>query len=1018
MTDKQNKTKVASSQKRLLIAITSIVILIVVIVSVSVHVHNSNKNTAGATMQGLPTIASVPGAGNPTDAYVAAQNQDNSNRTKNALKHSSSAVPTITRSSFVGDMSPFELDHNNSDPNYKAPEHCRMPSAGPEACSVDKLKLARAGGVDASELRCRGCQCPALKLAGYGAGDMKAAGWDASTLRACGYSLSDLVAAGFSAADLAAAGYSLDQLKKAGFSAAALKAAGFSAAQLKNAGFSAADLAAAGFSAKDLNAAGFSAADLKNAGFSAADLKAAGFSPADLKKAGYSAASLLAAGFSPADLKKVGFSAAQIAKGEEILAAKGNQFKRCSVSELKKSRQAGLSAVAIKKLGCSAAAMRAAGYTAAELKAAGFSAKDLRGAGFSAADLKAAGFSAKDLKAAGFSAADLKKAGFSAAALKAAGFSAAQLKNAGFSAADLEKAGFSAADLKKAGYSAAALKDAGFSAADLKKAGFSPADLRAAGFTAADLKKAGFSPDQLRAAGYTDGDLLRAGFKPKDLGFGSKDGQCSVEAIKKAKAMGVPASALRDKGCSAYALRQAGYSAADLKAAGFTAGELRDSGFSAADLKKAGFSAADLRAAGFSAKQLAKAGFTPGQLHAAGFTAAQLQAAGYSAKSGGSQHCSPQMLEHASKLGISAKDLLAQGCSAADLTSAGISIPTDIPANELSASAAIPAFSGGSQQQRLAYLQAKEQAQMVAQQQQQQIQMQQQQMMTQAHAMLTDWGQQTAPGAPHELAPPQADKMQTGGAGSAMSAGGPIVKAGSVMFAVLQTGINSDENSPILAKIVDGPLKGSKLLGQFKRVNDKVVLSFNIINMPGYQSTTQVNAVAIDAKTARTAVSGLTNHHYWLRYGSLFASSFISGVSEGLVSSSQTLSPGLLMPVLQQKKLSPTEEVMTGLGKAGSAYASVMGANFHVPPTVKIPSGVGIGLLFMADFKLPANGGGAVGVAGGAPTPILTKSNSNSGLTAAAAAVSSMATTGTQIAQSTAHALGGALSGQQAQTNS
>ena len=107
---------------------------------------------------------------------------------------------------------------------------------------------------------------------------------------------------------------------------------------------------------------------------------------------------------------------------------------------------------------------------------------------------------------------------------------------------------------------------------------------------------------------------------------------------------------------------------------------------------------------------------------------------------------------------------------------------------------------------------------------------------------------------------------------------------------------------------------------------------------------------------------------------------------------------------------------MAGLGKAGSAYANEMSANFHVPPTVKIPSGVGIGILFMKDFKLPAKGGNLMGGATSATNPMVQEANS-SGATAASAALSSLKSTGTQFAQTAAHALGSAASGQSEGTN-
>ena len=45
--------------------------------------------------------------------------------------------------------------------------------------------------------------------------------------------------------------------------------------------------------------------------------------------------------------------------------------------------------------------------------------------------------------------------------------------------------------------------------------------------------------------------------------------------------------------------------------------------------------------------------------------------------------------------------------------------------------------------------------------------------------------------------------------------GAPLIKAGTIIFAVLDTTANSDyPDSPVMATVVDGPFKGAKLLGK------------------------------------------------------------------------------------------------------------------------------------------------------------------------------------------------------------
>ncbi|MBS0351807.1 MAG: pentapeptide repeat-containing protein, partial [Proteobacteria bacterium] len=451
---------------------------------------------------------------------------------------------------------------------------------------------------------------------------------------------------------------------------------------------------------------------------------------------------------------------------------------------LKKAREAGVSAQALKDKGCSVAALKAAGYTAAELRAAGFSAKDLKDAGFTAKELKDAGFTAKDLKDAGFGAAELKDAGFSAADLKDAGFSAKDLKDAGFSAKDLKDAGFSAADLKDAGFSAGQLKDAGFDAAALRAAGFSNDALRAAGFSAEQLKDAGAAAEELALAGYTKGDLMRAGFTPTEAGY-----------------------------------------------------------------------------------------VTPARAPV-------------------------------------------------------VAVNPQAPA-----SATMPKITSNSPSDQLAELERRQQLKMSMQQRQDMVLQQQGAMAMQAQKLMVGWsnynnqvGQDALP-----------ETNPAGNAGAAGMAGlsqsveaGNIVKAGEIMFAILDTAINTDEkDTPIMARIVGGPYKGGKLIGRFVLVDKKVLLQFTLLNLPDRNKTIAVNAVAIDPDTARTAMSGEVNSHYLLRYGTFFAASFLSGISDAIMNSGSTTENTVVGPVTVHADLNMAQSVAVGLGQVGKQFAGVLGQNIN-----------------------------------------------------------------------------------------
>ena len=878
-------------------------------------------------------------------------------------------------------------------------------------CGFDACEL-RAAGFTAQEMKDAGYSDGELKGAGYPENEIGRAGGlpdgiTADDVRKAGCqvdALSRLKAAGVSAAAIR---------RISGCSAAQLKAAGFSAQDLKNAGFSAADLLKAGFTPSQLKQAGYSARDLLNAGVTPAELSAAGFTPDELK----AAEKELPPGMTPEDVKDAGCSVEALKR--EMLAGVSadliHKYAGCSAQALKDAgftdddlANAGFTPQQISSAGVTSgkanagqnitdAAIRAAGCNPAQLKklfAEGVSAKrihDLNGC--SAEALKNAGFDAKDLAAAGYNPQQLLAAGFSPAEVQAAEpLGDAAIRAAGCDPIQLKKLFSEGVSAKRIhalnGCSAAALKAAGYDAKDLANAGFTPQELLAAGFTPEQLKQAGLSPSAVIAVGRT--------------------ADCSVDSLKAARALGVSATTIKQTlGCSAKQMKAAGYTAAELKDAGFTAAELKDAGFGAADLKKAGFSPKELRAAGFTAQQLKDAGFNAEQLKDAGFSAAELKNAGFSADQLKAAGFSATALKDAGfsaealrKAGFSAKDLKDAGFSAGQLKNAGFSTQelqdagfspnssalaglgglnqATIPSTVIT----IPPLGGAPEASKAASAEAanakqlqeilkRQQSQMADQRYQQKIQQRTAAMLSAANQSMTEW--KTVSSQVYMGGTPPKEKNAAGGseAGSggasqlvsSTSEGGvsatskSLIKAGDVLFAVLDTSVNSDEPGPILATIVSGKLNGAKLIGSFNLPSnaDKMVISFNTMSVPGAAKTTSINAYAIDPNTARTALASRANHHYLLRYGSLFASTFLEGFGNAFQSANTTVTIGGVggaqnTTISNGIGRSILENAVIGLATLGKSWGQVAQQQFNTPTTVDLYSGTGIGVLFTQDL--------------------------------------------------------------------
>ena len=354
----------------------------------------------------------------------------------------------------------------------------------------------------------------------------------------------------------------------------------------------------------------------------------------------------------------------------------------------------------------------------------------------------------------------------------------------------------------------------------------------------------------------------------------------------------------------------------DLKAAGFTAADMKTAGMSAAELKAAGYSNEEIQAAGFSARTSALAGLD------------------------------------------------------------------DLAANKPASEQAFPSIPGapGAANNKNAQLQAdnaknlekilaRQKVQMADQKYQQKVQQRTSTMNTAAGQLLQSWKvtiQQsyvagTAATTEAKVGSPALAGGLPGATTNALEVGAEEtnIKMGDIMFAVMDTSINSDEPGPILATIVSGALKGSKLIGSFNLPSnaEKMVISFNSMSIPGAPKTIGISAFAIDPNTARTALSSETDHHYLSRYGALFASTFLEGFGNAFQSADTTITVGGTGGTQQttvQNGIgrSAMENAVIGLAAVGKAWGQVAQQNMSRPITVEIYSGTGVGILFTQDVKI------------------------------------------------------------------
>ena len=184
----------------------------------------------------------------------------------------------------------------------------------------------------------------------------------------------------------------------------------------------------------------------------------------------------------------------------------------------------------------------------------------------------------------------------------------------------------------------------------------------------------------------------------------------------------------------------------------------------------------------------------------------------------------------------------------------------------------------------------------------------------------------------------------------ASAAPGIAVKPGDMLYAVVETGVNSDVPSAVMASVVVGPFKGARLLGSFQRFEERLVLAFSRAILPTGEDF-QLEAYAVDPSTSEASVATSVDTHFFSRWGGLIAASFLEGLSTAKrFSGSQSTIYGGVGGVTDQmiwNTYSPADQLWIAAGKVGEKASRIFERNFDRPPTVYLEQGTPVGVLVL-----------------------------------------------------------------------
>lgn len=221
--------------------------------------------------------------------------------------------------------------------------------------------------------------------------------------------------------------------------------------------------------------------------------------------------------------------------------------------------------------------------------------------------------------------------------------------------------------------------------------------------------------------------------------------------------------------------------------------------------------------------------------------------------------------------------------------------------------------------------------------------------------------------------PPQANAAASGQASGASAAGqgasspGPsvpadpdpaapaqhvIIPAGRGIFAHPILALSSDETSPVILQADSGPIAGDRMIGNFSRENDRLIINIDQIIHNG--QSINCSGVVIAPDTMQAAVASGVNQHYIARFLLPAAAAFVQGLGNAIATTSnqvQVLSP--LGGATTSTNLNIHQQLGVAAGAAAAQIGSTLDQDAPKGPTITLDANVAVGVMFLSDVKAP-----------------------------------------------------------------
>ena len=177
-----------------------------------------------------------------------------------------------------------------------------------------------------------------------------------------------------------------------------------------------------------------------------------------------------------------------------------------------------------------------------------------------------------------------------------------------------------------------------------------------------------------------------------------------------------------------------------------------------------------------------------------------------------------------------------------------------------------------------------------------------------------------------------------------------------VYYGLLRVYISSDEPGPVVVSVKEGDLNGARLIGGFKRADEKVVIHFDRMTFKGAWYT--VDAYAIDPDTGRLGLATDVDRRTFTRWAALLGSAVLQGAQRAYLS--QGTQSSYLWGQTTTHDFDDREILGIALGEIGTRTRQTANDYFNRPPTVYVDPAIQlVGVLFMGPPSRKTQGASA-----------------------------------------------------------